>query len=131
MCAPFSPAERASNLFDGAEVLHVAPYFESVTRIKSQWRELRGAQIAVRAAPGMTRQSLTLRARCQVADGASAYPGAQHSPLAAGPVDVAVREFSTGFTLFIRTQHPDKAQAQLILERSRGLVQATDDNEPR
>jgi len=88
--------------------------------IKFTEPELRGAEIAVRSSPGMTKQWLSRVLRCHAAQEGAANASSSDPFVVGGSPEVAVVESDTGFV--VRVAGHDKAEGVEILRRANLFV---------
>lgn len=108
-----------------AEILTNPESIRSVAEIKREHDTgagLRGARIALTAAPGMTVEGLQRIADCHIAELAAlgSAPRATRSPLDVTGASVTVK--SAGATFTVDVTSPDPSKAHTILVRARALL---------
>jgi len=108
---------NAGSPLEGASIATVSPLVDKVEseNKKVAFTRVVGAEIVLRAEPGVTPESLERRARCHAAEVA----GREHDPLAVPDVAVRVRPASGAFALQITSKDP--AAAHEILSRAQRL----------
>jgi hypothetical protein len=125
LCSGVPEAERQRPPFLQPSVIEgVRPFIGERRYIKFTEPELHGAEILVRAAPGVTKQWVARAIRCHVAwhdvGGLAARDGFE-DPLIVGRPDLSFTETETGFV--IRIAGHDKAEGEEILRRAQRLTE--------
>jgi hypothetical protein len=124
MCAGVPEAERAHpSVLQPPELEDVRGATGERRLIKMTVQELRGADLLVRASPGLTKQWIARVVRCHVAysDLSTAAGGeASPDPLLVDQAELSFDETETGF--LIRIRGSSKAEGEEILARAQRLV---------
>lgn len=98
-------------------IVAVGPYYEQQTRLKTTWRELRGATVQVRPEPGLTAEWLQLQLEKSLT---SSLEATTDNPLAVPGVNTSVSSAGDSFVVTIAA--PDKRTAEAVLARADGLL---------
>jgi hypothetical protein len=108
--------------FQASDIEGIRPFMGERRYIKFTLPELRGADIFVRAGPGITKQWVARVIRCHVAWHDVYGPASQESfedPLVVGRPDLSFMDNEIGFV--IRIAGHDKAEGEEILRRAQML----------
>ena len=119
-CAGLNEDERAHPPFMSSLAADdVRPATGEKRLLKSYVQELRGAELIVRATPGMTKQWLARQVRCHLAWYDVVGPWGHETfddPFLVGSPEITFDELETGFVIRIRGR--DKAEGEDILRRA-------------
>jgi hypothetical protein len=124
LCAGVPDAERSHpSVLQPPELEYVRQAMGEKRLIKTTIQELRGAELVVRAAPGLTRQWMARVLRCHIAyedvTGLS-LPEASLDPFRVDTAEVSFDETETGFLIRIRATN--KSDGEEILARAQRLL---------
>ena len=119
-CEGVTEAQRADGpVLAEYRILSVTPYNVEQTRIKTTWKEIRGAVVRVEAQPGLTAQWLQLQLGRHVAAVRSGAEPTSGGPLSVPGVQVSVSPAGDGF--FVTLAATDKQNGEEILRRAEAL----------
>jgi len=125
-CAGIPVQDREIGPFgDRQQIIAVTPLTETMTHLKFSWNQLRGAQIFMRATPGMTKQWLNRLGHCHLAmEEGVAASGSEvvADPFAVAPLEVNVEDTPQGFVMYLRTEQLDTDVANRVLDAAKQLV---------